>query len=291
MNTDTLIEKILRAKHYSEVFSRFTFKKQYIDYLKVLHPDVCSHPQATNAVAKVNQYKNILESTLKITDEAGTMQVDRQSISWQGDEVLLKKSLQNFQKLSNLKDEASRHFRKYLPDSLNFEEGKLVLRHQEDFVPLVDLELPEHHVTWLVSRLFELTSWLNQVGFCHAGLTPQALAVVPKTHGIIVLSFYHLSIVDKPLQTISSKFLNWYPSSVFSEKKASPYIDLTLVQRLALYLLGDKTGSGVKLKKTCTPALIDFLLESHLYPYETFDAYRKLLAKLFGKPTFYHLEL
>lgn len=292
MNTETLIHQILNSSHYSEIFSRFTFKKQYIDYLKVLHPDICSHPQATEAVIKINIYKEELDKYQKIKDDGGLMQIiNPNHITLNGDESLLKKSFANFDKLTKLKDDASKHFRKYLPDNVEWKGDKLELHHKEDIIPLTGLLLPEKHVTWLTSRLFEFVAWLNQVGFCHAGLNPEAIAVVPKTHGIVVLSFYHLVYTNQKLSTISNRYLNWYPNSVFTEKKAIPYIDLTLIQRIALYLLGDKTGTGVKLKKTHNPNLIDFLLQSNTLPYETFDAYRKLLHGIYGKPKFFPLEI
>jgi hypothetical protein len=292
MNTDTLIEKILISQHYKELFSRFTFRKQYIDYMKVLHPDVCSHPQAHEAVAKINIYKEELEKSNKLSDDAGILQViSPHEVILSGDKALLKKSQENYQRLLKLNDKASLHFRKYLPESMDWQGDTLVIRHKEAFAPLSGLLLEERHVTWLTSRLFEFTAWLHQVGFCHSGLNPESVAIVPETHGIVILSFYHLTYNNQKLTTISNRYLNWYPHSVFSEKRATAYVDLTLAQRIALYVLGDKTGSGVKLKKTCTPQLIDFLLESHQYPYETFDAYRKLLEKLFGKPKFYTLEL
>jgi len=36
---------------------------------------------------------------------------------------------------------------------------------------------------------------------------------------------------------------------------------------------------------------LDFLLTQHYLPCETFDAYRKMLLKLYRKPTFYYFEL
>jgi len=292
MNTDILINKILEANHYSEIFSRFTFKKQYIDYLKVLHPDICSHPQAHEAASKINIYKDELDKYIKITDDAGTMHVaSPHQITIKGDETLLKKSVQNFQRLTKFKDDAGQHFRKYFPDNFEWKDGNIEITHKDEMMPLTGLLLPEKHVTWLTSRLLELIAWFHQVGFCHAGLNPESIAVVPKTHGIIVLSFYHLSYTNQKLTTISNRYLDWYPNSIFKDKKAVSYIDLTLAQRIALYLLGDKTGTGVKLKKTHNPSLVDFLLQSHILPYETFDAYRKLLHGIYGKPKFFPLEI
>lgn len=287
-----IIEKILLASHYSEIFSRFNFKKQYLEYLKQLHPDICPHPKATEAVSKINFFKNEIEELSQLKDDVSVMKVEGENeISWIGNATLLHKSFQNYKKLMSLKDKASLHFQKYLPQELFWEDDVLRLKHSERIVPLSGLRLPEEHVTWVLSRLFEFSAWLNQIGLCHAGLNPESVAIVPKTHGIVILSFYHLSPLSRPLTTISKKYQNWYPYTVFSDKKAVPEIDLSLAQSLGIYLLGDTSGNGVKLKKTHSPELIDFLLQMHYQPYETFDNYRKLLLKLYGKPTFHHLEL
>ena len=288
-----LINQILQASHHSDIFSRFKFKKQYIDYLKQLHPDICSHPQATEAVSKINLFKKELEGLNELKDDSGALDVINEyemAWPWQANQALVNKSYENYQKLLRFNDKASIHFRQYLPQ-LFWQGDSLRLKHPEPLVPLSGLRLPEKHVTWVLSRLLEFSAWLNQIGFCHAGLSPESVAIVPKTHGIVILSFYHLCPLSEKLSTISKKYQNWYPHTVFSEKKAAPEIDLSLSQSIAIYLLGDPSGNGVKLKKTHKPELIDFLLQMHYKPYETFDAYRKLLLKLYGKPTFHHLDL
>lgn len=291
-NTTFLIDKVLQASHYSEVFSRFQFKKQYLDYLKQLHPDICSHPQATEAVSKINFFKGQIDALSKLQDDAGTMStISEYEIAWQGNLSLLKKSYENYQKLNSFHDKASLHFKKYLPQELFWQGDALHLRHTERLVPLSGLKLAEKHTTWVCSRLLEFSAWLTQIGFCHAGLNLESVAIVPETHGIVVLSFYHLCPLSQKLSTISKKYRNWYPYTVFSDKKAAPEIDLSLSQRIGIYLLGDPSGNGVKLKKTHTPELIDFLLTQHYKPYETFDTYRKLLFQLYGKPTFHPLDL
>lgn len=99
-DTTFLIDKVLQASHYSEVFSRFQFKKQYLGYLKQLHPDICSHPQATEAVSKINFFKGQIEALSKLQDDAGTMStISEYEIAWQGNLSLLKnlmKTTRNF---------------------------------------------------------------------------------------------------------------------------------------------------------------------------------------------------
>ncbi|GAB4330457.1 MAG: hypothetical protein OHK0038_04840 [Flammeovirgaceae bacterium] len=292
MEIDALLLKILHAQKPLEVFSRTEYKKQYVQYLKILHPDVCSHPKANEVVTKLNLFKTQIEDLCRMEDDAGIFrQLDDKVLMFMGDKALLHRSYECYLKLMRLNDDASNHFKKYLPQRMEFKGDSLYVYTSHRVVPFLNLNLPQQHVAWMTSRMLEFISWMHQVDFCHAGINPASLCVVPETHGIICTSFYHQTYMNSKIQTISGKYLNWYPSIVFSEKRAIPYIDIALVQRTALYLLGDESGNGIKLKKTNNEMLIDFLITPHYQAFETFDNYRKLLAKIFGKPTYFPLEI
>ena len=113
--------------------------------------------------------------------------------------------------------------------------------------------------------MFEFILWLRQVGYAHMGLNPTTVFVVPETHGIIVISFYHMATLGKKAETISAKYKMWYPTSLFTEKIATPDIDLELSKKIALYLLGDKSAAGTKLKmdKEVNQVVLAFLLTKH----------------------------
>jgi hypothetical protein len=213
--------------------------------------------------------------------------LDDFTVAFSGDKVVLQKSLNNYRILMNRTDVASNHFKKYLPSEMFFENDKLIVRSAMKIRPLSKNTFPQHHVSWITSRLLEFISWIQQIGYCHAGINPESVAVAPETHGIVCLSFYHLQPLGSRLQTLSGRYQNWYPSVVFDEKKAISYIDTSLVQRTAIYLLGDSSGNGIKLKHTHNEALIDFLIKPHHDTFATYDKFRKLLRSEFGKPTFH----
>jgi hypothetical protein len=287
---EMLIIKILTSKRPDEVLSRIYFKKQYTEMIKRLHPDVCDLPKAGEAVAKLNQFKDQLEK--EVEDDAGSIfKIDTQSYLFKGERDVLEKSYQNYHKLLALKDEASQHFRKYLPAKMSWQQGGLLVQTSEDSALSYDVVLEEKHVAWAASRMLEFVSWLHQVGYVHGGLVPQSWAIVPKTHGMVCLSFYHLAPLGSPLKTLSGAYSDWYPSQVFTEKKAIPSLDLSLVQKVVISLLGDPSGAGVKLKATHDENLINFWIQSHREAFPTYDKYRKLLQNLYGKPKFYPLAL
>jgi hypothetical protein len=144
-------------------------------------------------------------------------------------------------------------------------------------VPLSGRQLPLHHVNWLLSRLLEFCAWLSQEGYVHGGLHPESIWLVPKTHGIIIGSFYHLKRRGTRISTVSANYQHWYPATVFKDKQAVTQTDLEMCKRTAAYLLGDKSGSGVMLRKTQPPKMVDFLLATHTDAYQCYDEFRHLL--------------
>lgn len=292
MNAETLLENIRNATQPEDIFSRSNYKKEYIACIKLLHPDVCSLSGATEAVEKLNAYKKHMESLHTVEDDAGTMHiVDSQTITVKGDRDLLQKSLEKYNRLMSLTDESSGHFKRYLPLSMDWEADYLRIKTTHRAVPLTHLPLTQEHASWVLNRIFEFTTWLHQVGYCHMGINPESVWVVPETHGIVCVSFYHLQYRNNPLKTISGRYVDWYPQLVFDQKKAIPYADLSLAQRTVLFALGDKSGNGVKLKKVCDERLIDFLITPHYDSYAAYDEYRKLLRDIFGKPKFHELKV
>lgn len=292
MDAASLLATVLTAQRPAEVFSRRRYRQQYQAYLKLLHPDVCALPGAADAVARLNGFVEELRALDVVEDDAGLIRrLDECTLRQEGDAALLQTSAQHYRRLMALPDAAARNFQRYLPARLEHQGDALVATAPHYLLPLSGLTLPPEHVAWVVSRLLELTAWLHQLGLCHAGFNPEALCVVPETHGIVCLSFYHLTPLSGPLRTVSGRYLNWYPPAVFSQKQATTYLDVALVQRTALYLLGDPSGHGVKLKKTVDERLIDFLLTPHPNALHTLHEYRQLLTRVFGPRRFHPLEV
>jgi len=292
MDAAATIAYILASTRAGQVLPRATHRAEYRRLVRALHPDVCALPGAADAVARLNAYAAQLAALDAPTDDAGPLRVlPDQRLRFEGDPALLRTSTANYQRLLALRDPASAHFRKYLPAALAWEGPALLLATAAPVVPLAGLVLPPKHVAWVLSRLLELTAWLHQSGFVHAGLVPEALALDPANHGLVVLSFYHLTSLGGPLTTISGKYRPWYPDAVFADKRATPGLDLTLVQRTAIGLLGDASGHGVRLRGTVDERLLTFLLTPQHDAFVAFDTYRQLLRRLYPVPVFRPLIL
>lgn len=291
---EQILESVVNARSIAEVFDDLgAWKNEYKLYVKLIHPDVCSDPRSTEALFKLNQFKDQLENGISITDEACTIIYKLNTCEITGDEEVIERNRTNYLRLISLKDEASQHFKKYLPenmDVLSREKLKLTFSHRA--IPISSIkELDQKHVNWIMSRLFELTCWFNQSGFCHAGITPDSIFIVPENHGIICTSFYHLTALDHRLKTISGKYSTFYPSTVLSDKLASSNVDIALSKKIAIHLLGDKSGNGAKLRGKVIDEYLDFLQQVDYDPLETYNTYRGILKKYFNTKEFHQLKL
>ncbi len=84
----------------------------------------------------------------------------------------------------------------------------------------------------------------------------------------------------------------WYPTTLFVKKIATRDIDLELCKKIALYLLGDRSAAGTKLKRNADvhQEILIFLLTKHQGEVDDYKKYRELLAKNFERK-FYSLNL
>lgn len=294
MSAEEAIDKILNSKSVVDVFYDVNdYKTGYKNYIKLIHPDICKLPKASEASEKLNKFKDELESGKKHNDDAGVVTYALNTVTIVGNKDLLKKSFDNYNYLMSLTDEASKHFKKYIPVS-----GKMISETELQFtlsfraVPLSSLGVVEQkHANWMLSRMFEFTAWMNQIGYSHAGINPESIYIMPMNHGMACISFYHMAKLNTPLKTISAQFKNFYPPQVFSNKKAESNIDIELSKRTEIYLLGDKSGSGVVLRKTHENEIIDFLQKQSYVADENYDEYRTLLKKYFDTKQFHTLNV
>ena len=289
-----LIEKVIKSNKPSDLFVE-DWKKDYLRYCKLIHPDTCGHPKASDAMAIINHYKDVIENGISYVDEAGQFRVFEKKIVYEVTDVnrkLITKSVSNYKSLKSKTDKASVSFHKYLPESMVLETNRLTINLKDRAVPLTGQKLPQIHINWLFSRMFEFTLWLRQINYSHMGLNPTTVFVVPETHGIQVISFYHMTVLNKKAETISAKYKMWYPTTLFSQKISTPDVDLELCKKIALYLLGDRSGAGTKLKrdKEVNQEVLNFLLTKHQNSKEEFLQYREILRKNF-EIKFYPLNL
>ena len=289
-----VIDKVLKSNKPQDIFNG-DWKATYRSYSRLIHPDACRQPNAADAMAKMNFYKDFLENGVKYVDETGEFKIYEKKLVYvvtDKNRKLITKSVENYKRLKSKTDKASVAFHRYLPESMVLEKDLLTVNLKDRAIPLTGQKLPQIHVNWLFSRMFEFCLWLRQNEISHMGMNPTTVLVVPETHGIIITSFYHMNPIGKKAKTISAKYKMWYPTTLFTKKIATPDIDLELCKKIALYLLGDRSAAGTVLKrdKEVNQNVLTFLLTKHQCNYEDYERYRKILKENFEKK-FYPLDL
>ena len=282
---EILIEKVIKSRRIDELIDVNNFKEEYRKLFKRIHPDICKHPKASIASSKLLELKDKFENGVTLKDESGNFNYKGMDTVYSGDFDFLKTSYANYNKLMGFYDKASENFKKYLPKTMSFSGNTLNVKYNHRCLPLTGLTLPQEHVNWIFSRMLEYAAWMEQQGYAHCGINPESIFVIPENHGIQVSSFYMMTKLGTKPEGISGMYQTWYPPKLFSTKKADASIDVELCTKTAIYLLGDKSGTGIKLKKDASinQPILEFLIASHDSSLTAFKEYRELLGKHFAK--------
>lgn len=283
MKISDLIAKILIANSIKELVDVNNYDAECKNIIRQIHPDKCKLPNANDGFIKFMELKKLFDKGFSFDDDSGKVTIKENMIYFNGDENLVAKSIANYNKIYAM---ANTNFKQYLPNKFSGKEMDL----EDNYTSLKDVILPEEHCRWILSRLLEFSAYLAQLGYVHSGLTIDSFLVNPKNHGIKVISFYHIKPIGSKLETVSAKYRLMYPSSIFKDKIAEQKIDIELAKRTICFLLGDSSGIGVKLKKTISEPLMEFLLKTNNDSIDAFLEYKKMLKDNYENK-FYELKL
>jgi len=128
-----IIDLVNNSKSYIEVFEDLsTYDLTFIDYVKLIHPDLCKLPGAQEATAKLNKFKEDVEKGRTYNDDAGIVTSFPLSCTIFGKEDLLRKSLDNYKTLLKFNSSKDEHFHKYLPKNIVLKDEKLNISFEQD---------------------------------------------------------------------------------------------------------------------------------------------------------------
>lgn len=276
------IRKILESTKPSDIFDPVNWKEEFRKWSLHLHPDHNTDPDAHKAFQKLIDYKKILEEGITFSDEiCDKITFKDDIVTFFGPEDKLKLSYNNFQKIKSCCPGIPT-FERYLPSKMELNGGelKVYLQHQSHLIH--DLTLEEKHVRWFLNRMLEFTSILNIHGqLTHCGINPSSVMICPEEHGIQIISFYHSIPVYSPMKSAIGihPYKSWYPSEIWITKESIPEIDLLMVKRTALTVLGDKTGFGYSMRGKISNDFHEYLLQHDEDIHKGYTDYQKLLDK------------
>lgn len=291
--TNDLISTILKAAKLADVVDIDNYAIQFKEIIQLIHPDKSSHPDAAKATAKLNTLRDEYEKGIPGRDEVTEYTTNGYQAAYtitDANRAMVTWSVENYRHLIHDGKLKTPHFTKYMPLQMSITKDFLGVAFEKRSIPISKLILPQEHVNWILSRLLEYSLLLNQLGYVHCGLNPESIFITPENHGIVIMNYYHLTKVGGKVGTINGDYKNWYPAKLFIDKLATAEIDLRLAKKIAAYLLGDPSGSGVRLKKDHNEHWVNFILQQDTDPVKCYDNYRRILKENF-ESKFYILNI
>lgn len=199
-----------------------------------------------------------------------------------------------------MEDDLSRFFPKiYQTFKTNNGEYVIVFDKTEDVYPLKNVyeyfgeRIDDRHVAWIISRLCNLTCYLNFSGLVHNGININNCFISPKNHSIILIGgwWYTTKEGENMIGTTKDIFSIMSVSSKGS-KRSSPLTDLESVKLLGRQLLGETNCRKLSLDSSLPKPFINYLIGgSCSNSYEEFAKWDKALEDSYGRRKFINMEI
>jgi hypothetical protein len=194
-------------------------------------------------------------------------------------------------------------FEKYLPvTESTFETDEffgVIVRKPDDVLSLRDAltyfkgTLPDRHVAWILSSLYNMACFLDYNKLSHNGINIDNYFISPQFHSGMLLGgwWYTVGYGEK---------LTGAPKNVFDimtlqtkRDKIGTYItDLDSIRQIGRELCGDKFSNNLLKSSTIPSAITEWLIGGSLKkPIDEYVAWGKALDSGYGKRTFVELKL
>lgn len=234
----------------------------------------------------------------KHLDDAGELTHNDLTVTITGKKALLTKSLDNYKKLMSLQGENNKHFQKYIPhniEKVSDEELKITFFEKAYPLPYIlskfNNKLDQPHVNWILSRILEFSTWLSKIGVSHNGINLDSIYVIPRNHGMVCVSFYHMSKLEEKLSSVSGRHINLYPAYNLVKKITKSNIDIVCAKRTAMMLMGDASSLGDSFVNDVhyNNELIAYLRKEDHDCLTSYNEYRAILKRFYNTKQFHEL--
>ena len=269
----------LDAKSYSDLFTKHNLKHDYIQLMRIYHPDRYKGSDATKICAKINALYE--EAKVHIDDDTWGDESNVIYISLKngrkkrikylyqgfnetgkyyiGNTIVIfsftkKKFFDNYlssvKKIKYADNKIKTYFERFMPeiiDSFTSADDKyyIVVRKTADVYPLwlvMDIFKQKEHAAWLSTRLFNLSAFLSTSGIVHNGIAISTIFVSLEFHGASLLGGwqYATSEGSKMIGTNKEVYSIMSPSTK-ANKIANYNTDTMAIKNIIGRLLGGKT--------------------------------------------------
>jgi serine/threonine protein kinase len=201
-------------------------------------------------------------------------------------------------------------YRKYLPwlvesfvetgkfpkriNVFSFQPGFHTLEHVHEQHPSLD----GRHLGWIFNRLLTVLGFCHSQAVVHGAVLPCHVMIDAESHGLQLVGWGQSVAYGRPMETVPTRYADWYPPEVQKNQPAGPATDLFLAARCLVYLAGGDPVTNALPEAVPLPMqrfLATCLLESpRMRPDDAWallEDFEALLRSLYGPPKFHPLHL
>lgn len=325
---------LIPKDHPEKLFTYDNYVKESRLLLKIWHPDHSIHPQShavtTHILALIKSAKHkisnntwtnnaILEFRANDTTyrlhykkhhkfELGDMYISDTKVIYVVDikyKKLFYNAVNNLGHIKYADDYMKLQFHPCIPKSSTVytTDNNLILliNKTRDMLLLQDVidhfngKLDVKHTAWVVSRLYNISAFLEYNKLVHNAISPMTVFISPVCHTVCVYGgWWYSRKNDEKLLGIPGNLINMFPKSVLSNKIVDSKVDRLLIKGTAIAALGDETMVGSKLltSKHIPTGLINWLRQPSITKASTeYKDWSSILIKYLGPRTFTKLDL
>jgi hypothetical protein len=211
-----------------------------------------------------------------------------------------KRTIKNLKYPSDkMKEEIERFIPKIILEFETIDYYVMKIEKEDSTFSLIDVhrfynnQIPDKHVAWILSRLYNLVCFLDYNKISHNALTIESLFVNPEHHGIFLYGGWWFSCpLGTQLRSVPKKVYNTMPYQSKSTAVADRRIDLETIRMVARQLLGDEYGAKILGNREIPQVIKDWVLgksgKTALGEYQLWD---ETLNEAYGKRVFIKMDI
>ncbi len=175
----------------------------------------------------------------------------------------------------------------------------IVLDKGKDVYPLKNVyeyyegHMDHRHVAWIISRLCNLTCYLNFSRLVHNGIHLNNCFISPESHAVFLPGgWWYAAEEGEAMIGTTKDIFSIMPVGAKSTGKSSPVTDLEAVKLLGRQLLGETNCRKLSLDASVPKPFVDFLTGgSGSQSFEEFAKWDRALMDSYGRRKFIPMEI
>jgi hypothetical protein len=212
--------------------------------------------------------------------------------------------MNNIKTLKYADDKMKSEFNKYLPIKNEYFETNdnkfaIIVNKTDDLFLLEDVweyysgNIPDRHVAWILSSLYNIACYLNYNNISHNGIDMKNYFISPKYHsGALLGGWWYTVNTNQKMLGISKSLYDVLPPRIKEDKLGNITTDLESIRLIGKQLLGEKNGCKIKYNKNLPQPIVNWLLMgSSENAFVEYSKWNTVLTNAYGKRKFIDMGL